>query len=63
MLTDPRINNQLINYIREHEVLETAILQNDPFHILTLHKEYKLKCFLTNQQWLEYELAQIINKD
>ena len=63
MLTDSRINNQIINFLWEYEVLESAILQNDPFHILTLHKEYKLKCILTNKQWLEYELAQIINKE
>ena len=62
MLTNPLIFRSLVNFLREHEVLETAILDNyELISKFNVQKKYKYKNMLDNERWLAYELANLLN--
>jgi hypothetical protein len=61
MLTNPLIFRSLVNFLREHEVLETAILDNYALiYKFDIQQKYKYKNMLDNERWLAYELANLL---
>ena len=64
MITNPLIFRSLINHLREHEVLETAIIHLlNPLEFFSLRLKYKNKLKMDNQRWLAYEISNILNSD